>query len=136
MGSRTVRLKAIDLMSKFGFDDGALLDDILEENGYDILAPRDGNEDLGRPFGASVLGECIRRYLVPGFPTPLQIDYDLSIAHNPARLRGWNEMDREQGKALFGEITMDLTESQVLEVAAELEPAYPTARQAIPSATT
>ena len=126
------QFKAADLLRKFGFGDGGVLDDLLERHGYDISAHRDGDEEgMEQPFGGAVLCECVRRRLIPVLPS-LEIDYNASLSHNPVRL--WNEKTiGKEARALLGSVSVEVSESQVLAVAAELEPSFPTARISTPS---
>lgn len=81
-----VRLAADCLFSKFGFQDGDLLDDLLEDNGYAI--------DLGEvwgEFGKTELGlsqrllvKLVDEFLLPSLPIKLEPKICLGI-HNPYR---------------------------------------------------
>lgn len=81
-----VRLAADCLFSKFGFNDGDLLDDLLEDNGY--------AHDLGEvwgEFGKTELGlsqrllvKLVDEFLLPTLPIKLQPKICLGI-HNPYR---------------------------------------------------
>jgi hypothetical protein len=120
----TVTLGAIELLGKSGFDDGDVLDDILEDAGYDWAARPvdDPEDDLRCGFAGAVLGECVRRHLAPrlqGF----EIHYDLSISHNPVRLADRNLAGAVVREALEG-VEVRLSHAQVLAVAAELAPGY------------
>lgn len=126
--SATFQLNATDLTDKFGFAEGDLFDDLLEANGYDVSAYRDGDVDGEEQiFGCAVLVECVRRHLVPALP-PLDVDYNASLSHNPVRL--WTKLDGT-GRSLpeGANVIVEVGESQVLAVAADLEPLYPTARR-------
>lgn len=124
------RLKATDLTDKFGFAEGDLFDDLLEANGYDVSAYRDGDVDGEEQiFGCAVLVECVRKHLVPVLP-PLDIDYNASLSHNPVRL--WVRVNGiEQSLPESAKVVVEIGESQVLAAAAELERHYPTARQSM-----
>jgi hypothetical protein len=81
-----VRLAADCLFSKFGFNDGDLLDDLLEDNGYTY--------DLGEvwgEFGKTELGlsqrllvKLVDEFLLPSLPIKLEPKICLGI-HNPYR---------------------------------------------------
>lgn len=122
------RLKATDLTDKFGFAEGDLFDDLLEANGYDASACRDGEMDGEEQiFGCAVLVECVRRHLVSVLP-PLDIDYNASLSHNPVRL--WNRGDgKERSLPETANVVVEVSDDQVLAIAGELERYYSTARQ-------
>lgn len=125
------RLKATDLTDKFGFAEGDLFDDLLEANGYDVSAYRDGDVDgEEQMFGCAVLVECVRRHLVPALP-PLRIDYNASLSHNPVRLRN-PEAIGDEDRNVLRFVSVDVSEGQILAIAGELESSYPMARGPVP----
>ncbi len=120
----TVTLYAADLLHKYGFDDGNLLDDILEDAGYDTNASLvDEDEDAVVPgFSGGVLAECVRRFLEPQLDG-LPLVYDYSASHNPVRLAEWDKPSPEARAILNGSAVQVLV-PDVLRVAAELAPRY------------
>jgi hypothetical protein len=81
-----VRLAADCLFSKFGFNDGDLLDDLLEDNGYDIdlgeVWDKYGKTKLG--LSQRLLVKLVDTFLLPSLPIKLEPKICLGI-HNPYR---------------------------------------------------
>lgn len=123
---QTVTLRAVDLLLKHGFDDGGLMDDILDANGFDSLArpcPETDENCLDPGFGGAVLAECVRRHIAPrlmGF----EISYDVSLSHNPVRLARTDELDLDTVRYVLDDLTVDLTAQEVLAVAAGIADGY------------
>lgn len=120
----TVTLYAADLLRKYGFDDGNLLDDILDDAGYVTNADLvDEDEDIITPgFSGGVLAECVRRFLEPQLEG-LRLVYDYSASHNPVRLADWDKPSPEARAILHGKAVQVLV-PDVLRVAAEMAPRY------------
>lgn len=121
------KLKAVDLLTKFGFDDGSLLSDWFEENGLTDLAERFvpsrtvlDEEDPIR-FEAVVLGELVKRHLGPLLPPGVELDLDRTHSHNPVRAvnsvndRAWN------GPSLLG-IEVEVSSDDVMAIVREFSP--------------
>ena len=125
-----VTLKSLDLLSKYGFDDGSALDEALGEAGYDALADAlddPCSEKVG--FGMAVLEECVRRHLEPrlyGF----EIAYGLSLSHNPVRFALWDRIDTPLLRERLEGVVAHLDDAEILAVAAALAPGYGGARAA------
>lgn len=134
-GPGDIVLHAVELMSKAGFEDGDILDDLLDENGFDSLArPLDdeGEACLDPCFGGAVLCEAVRRHLAPkliGF----EIGYDMSIAHNPVRLADMDAMDHDNVRGVLAGVSARLSEDDVLAIARELADRFPGARTDSPA---
>jgi len=125
-----VVLRAVELLSKEGFDDGDILDDLLGENGFDPLArpaDDDGEGCLDPGFGGAVLCEAVRRHLASRL-VGFEIDYDLSIAHNPVRLSGWDSPRIQALRDVLDGVVARVSNGEVLDIADALAPRFPEAR--------
>jgi len=70
-----------DLLSKWGFDDGGLLDDIIEKYfGYLLCNQK-------------VLSAIIKRFVIPYIKDDIEVSYKVSISHNPVRISKINGID-------------------------------------------
>ncbi len=111
-----------DLLSKFGFGDGSLLDEILAGAGYDVDA-RNAGETAGREMhtlGGAVLAECVRTFLEP-LVGGRAIEYEVPWAHNPIRLKCWNNPSDEACDAMY-DVSAWVPRHEVLAIAERLAP--------------
>lgn len=121
-----ITLRAADLWSKFGFDDGGAMTDIVfaathESAGLaQAIAKRRVNIHIPF-FGHQVLIETVRRHLLPLLPG-LEVE-EVGTSHNPIRVAG----DADEPPAAAREIKVDVTIGQVLDVITDLalEPGEP-----------
>lgn len=118
-----IRLSVEDLRSKWGFADGDLLDDLLDEGGVEF--PKggwlfDGVFDVhAYGFSHCVLIDLVEKLLLPALPRKVRT-YRVSTLHNPIRL--------EDGEDVSGmeEAYVDLREEDVIAYAKSLlTPALP-----------
>jgi hypothetical protein len=77
-------LRGSDLFVKKGFADGEIIDDLLEEAGFDPVAPTGGEEDP--LLGAEVLARTVVAAFRDLLPTGTAIETGVSHSHNPVRL--------------------------------------------------
>lgn len=127
-----VFLTGEDLLSKFGFRDGNLLDEILAGAGYDVDA-RNVDETVDREMhtlGGAVLAECVRAFLEP-LVGGLAIEYDVPWAHNPIRLKCWKEPSDEACDAMY-DVLVWVPARDVLAIAERLAPGFVDARSPAP----
>lgn len=83
--SGSVQIRADGLLSKYGFEDGDVLDDLLADAGFDPveeLGQRDGWSVL---LGAEVLEAVVRRKFGGHLPREAIVG-GMSNSHNPVRL--------------------------------------------------
>lgn len=92
----TIRLHVSDLASKYGFSDGDVTYDPLDELGFDSTAdvPYESNfpGEPTRFLGQVVLEELVRRHIAPLVPE-IEISYDVNCIHNPVGV--WEEVAEE-----------------------------------------
>lgn len=109
---KVLTLEAEDLMHKFGFGDGDLLDRFADELeaacvSYDTVIE---NELLQR---------LVERYLAPLLPKGSEV-YRISSIHNPIRIE-YDDDDYEVMRALLSPIKVVVTLDQIITVAKEIE---------------
>ena len=75
MSEQMIAFDTESFLSKWGFGDGDMLDDLLWENGF---------EDPPQGFGHRVLEEVIRQKVLPEVKDELEVDIIQGI-HNPVR---------------------------------------------------
>ena len=76
-----IRFPTAGLLSKWGFGDGDMLEDVLDEwlNGK---WPDDDYDPLG--FEHRVLVRVVREHVLPHITTPIEV-YEVGTVHNPIR---------------------------------------------------
>lgn len=105
----TITLYARELCSKWGFQDGDILNDFVFDMNLDV-------------YGGDLLCECVEKYLVPLLPHGIKTKRVGSI-HNPIRL------DDNEFKGMYdpfaelpcwADVYVTLTDEQILSVANEI----------------
>lgn len=109
---KSITLHAFDLLSKWGFGDGDIIDDLRIELDSDLDVYR--SDDL--------LCELVERYLKPLLP-PDVVLYRICSIHNPIRAHYEDDGYAAMLEKL-GSISVDVTVEQVLTVAEELQARY------------
>jgi len=118
-------LKAKDLMDKFGFGDGLLFSDLLEDAGFDTEASRPVEHDVweGQAFDHAVLAEVVRERLLPRL-VGYELDTCCSLSHNPVRLVVPEGGDEAVVRQSLEDVTVEVSEEEVLEMARRMAPEF------------
>lgn len=114
-----VTLKAEDLWSKWGFEEGISIICALQEHAPDdhplLVALENAPNDMWAPhIYDQLVIQAVQRHLLPLLPTVETIV--MTTSHNPIRARNWEE----DCPLEYRDLRADLTLEQVLAVAAEL----------------
>ncbi len=80
----TVRFYTWGLLSKWGFQDGDLLFDVLYDQGIDL--PATSHDDLRRSPEHELLISLVRDYVLPAIDQDVDV-YEIHTIHNPIRAR-------------------------------------------------
>lgn len=103
--TETVELCAASLWSKWGFEDGDVLFNMLCDQEF---IDTDDSE---------VLALCVEKYLVPLLPTDVKT-YRIDTHHNPIRAEGWPD----GAPAWAHDVKVEITKDQVFAIARALQP--------------
>jgi hypothetical protein len=107
-----VTLRASSLWSKFGFEDGDVLFDAMSRLGL-------VNPD-GETYGEDILLEaCIRRYLLPALPAPVEIQL-INTHHNPVRVAPY-WFNGIEAPDWADKISVEVTDAQLRDLYKELK---------------
>jgi hypothetical protein len=113
----TIRLAAEDIFSKYGFGDGDLLDDLLEDNGFAPTAEI-GEEDDAEFFGHAVLRAAVQAFLRPVLPPECALTFGASRCHNPVRLSPFvGDAVRERLASELRDVAVDVPVADLLGLA-------------------
>ena len=112
-------LRRSDLISKWGFGDGDMFDDLL----WDTYESVPESPDPTLCFEHEVLWRCVDRYLISTLERPVTLQR-FCTAHNPARLFD-EEYDAFEADLMSGP-DVTVTAEQVLAVAAEVKAEWAT----------
>jgi hypothetical protein len=98
--------RAASLGSKFGFHDGEMLEDFLDQR----------LEMIGNQIGWSshpLLIACVRKFLLPALGRPVEVE-EIDSNHNPIRLAEKETLDGIE------HIEVEVTEAEIEEVLSDL----------------
>lgn len=104
---RSVYLPSDDLFTKFGFSDGDLLNDVLDDH-YPDGVPNLPGDHLG--FRHRVLVRVVREHLLPRCPSADV--YEISTLHNPIRY--------EDSVSRFTEVEVWVPVDEVIRIAEDV----------------
>lgn len=113
----TVRLDASSLASKFGFNDGDILDDVLWAAYGETLFGVEENEEEHLRFDHEVLARLVEQHLLPLLPpTPTM---RIGTIHNPIRVETDTDAADVSASAVYIEVEDQTVVAMAEAVAAE-----------------
>ena len=121
-------LYATDLLTKFGFGDGDILDDVVETHPGDRRERGDPDEpedpDATESFEHAVLTRLVRRRLGKLLPD-FEIRERMSMSHNPVRLSIPAGAIEESVATALDDLRVESSAEEVLRIADELLADFP-----------
>lgn len=118
MDATSIRLRAVDLFSKWGFSDGEVLFDVLFDNELEPTVwtfdgVTGGGFEHRQTFDSCLVIRLVREFLVPAIPRPFGVHRTFS-AHNPVRA--------DMGETVDGlaDIYIDVPHADVLRIARDM----------------
>lgn len=106
----TIMLHSDCLLSKYGFEDGDVLDDLIDGSG---VKPEKWEDPNGYGFYHWVLIKLVKEFLLPALPRTIEI-YTMMSIHNPIRAEKPDECDDIKG------VIVEVSYDDVLRIASEM----------------